>query len=141
MSVPQSQVSTATMTGSPKKSVLTDKAPLPLPQFSQAIVYNGMIYCSGNVGIDPKTSKLVEGSVTDRAAQALSNLASILEAAGSSLENVVKVNIFLTDMANFAALNKAYDAVFQEPKPCRTCVAVKELPYKTDVEIELTAHL
>jgi 2-iminobutanoate/2-iminopropanoate deaminase len=74
--------------------------------------------------------------------QALVNLAAVLEAAGSSIDNVVKVNIFLTDMANFAAMNKAYEAVFnKDPKPCRTCVAVHQLPLGTDVEIECTAYL
>jgi len=75
----------------------------------------------------------------NRKAQALKNLSAVLEAAGSSIDNVVKVNVFLTDMANFAAMNKVYEGVFQkEPKPCRTCVAVHQLPLGTDVEIELT---
>lgn len=93
-------------------------------------------------------------------AQALNNLSAVLEEAGSSLKNVVKVNIFLSDMTNFAAMNRVYNTFFAEPKPvrrqtssqlpihdanaflqCRTCVAVKELPMKTDVEIECIAHL
>jgi 2-iminobutanoate/2-iminopropanoate deaminase len=72
----------------------------------------------------------------------LKNLTAILEAAGTSIDNVVKVNVFLTDMANFAAMNKVYMEVFsKDPKPVRTCVAVHQLPMGTDVEIELTAHL
>lgn len=123
-------------------AVLTDKAPPPLPFFSQAIICNGMVYCSGSIGMDPNTNALVESGVGDRTAQALKNLAAVLEKAGSSLRNVVKVNIFLDDMTNFAAMNRAYDVFFhEEPKPCRTCVAVKELPLKTDVEIECIAHL
>ncbi|PSS08804.1 hypothetical protein M430DRAFT_110291 [Amorphotheca resinae ATCC 22711] len=125
-----------------KESVFTDKAPAPLPFFSQAIKCNGMVYCSGSIGTDPKTGKLVEGSVADRCAQSLANLSAVLEASGSSIDNVVKVNIFLTDIADFATINTVYDKVFhKEPKPCRTCVAVHQLPLGTDVEIECTAHL
>ncbi|TVY14946.1 RutC family protein [Lachnellula arida] len=125
-----------------KEAVKTDKAPLPLPFFSQAIKCQGLVYCSGSVGMDPATSKLVEGSVADRTAQSLKNLSAVLEAAGSSIDNAVKVNVFLTNMENFAAMNKVYDGFFtKEPKPVRTCVAVHQLPLGTDVEIELTAHL
>jgi reactive intermediate/imine deaminase len=75
-------------------------------------------------------------------AQSLANLSAVLEASGSSIDNVVKVNIFLTDIADFATINTVYDKVFhKEPKPCRTCVAVHQLPLGTDVEIECTAHL
>ncbi|KAJ9148468.1 hypothetical protein NKR23_g4866 [Pleurostoma richardsiae] len=124
------------------EGVFTDKAPKPLPQFSQAVKYNGMVYCSGNIGLDPKTWKAVEGTVTDRTRQALKNLAAVLEEAGSSLDNVVKMNVFITNMDDFAPMNAAYDEFFtKEPKPCRTCVAVHQLPFNTDVEIECTAFL
>jgi len=109
--------------------------------FSQAIAYNGMIYCSGNIGIDPAAKSLVEGSITDRTIQALKNLSAILEAAGTKLENVVKVNVFITTMTNFDDMNKGYLQFFEHPLPARTCVAVKELPLLTDVEIECIAHL
>jgi 2-iminobutanoate/2-iminopropanoate deaminase len=147
-----------------KESVVTDKAPAQPSLFSQAIKCNGMVYCSGSIGIEPTTMKLVEGGVADRTVsrslrplpttdplasshitsqkQALTNLSEVLKAAGSSIDNVVKVNIFLTNMENYAAMNKAYETFFsKEPKPCRTCVAVHQLPFGTDVEIELTAHL
>lgn len=145
-----------------KEAVRTDKAPPPMPFFSQAIKCGGMVYCSGSIGMDPTTSKVIEGNVADRTVcvppflivpyhtflqtyfsqeQAIKNLAAVLEAAGSSLDNVVKVNIFLTNMENFAAMNAVYAKFFnKEPKPCRTCVAVHQLPLGTDVEIELTAH-
>ncbi|EMR85863.1 putative endoribonuclease l-psp protein [Botrytis cinerea BcDW1] len=100
-----------------KEAVSTDKAPPPLPFFSQAIKCQGMVYCSGSIGMDVATMKLVEGGVADRTA--------VLEAAGSSIENVVKVNVFLTDMQNFAAMNKVYAEFFhKDPKPVRTCVAL-----------------
>ncbi|WYZ34246.1 hypothetical protein EsH8_I_000522 [Colletotrichum jinshuiense] len=126
------------------EKVLTTAAPAPLPQFSQAIKYNGMVYCSGNIGILPDKPGMVqaEGTVKDRTRQALKNLSAVLEAAGSSLRNVVKVNIFITKMADFATMNEAYDEFFTwDPKPARTCVAVYQLPLGTDVEIECTAFL
>ncbi|KAK2762195.1 hypothetical protein FQN54_001204 [Arachnomyces sp. PD_36] len=150
-----------------KTAIKTDNAPPPLPFFSQAIKCNGMIYCSGNVGVDPKTKQMAQGGVGERTvriepsqtclialprslkesripgtAQTLRNMSAVLEAGGSSLQNVVKINIFLSSMEDFAAMNKVYATFFsQEPKPARTCVAVKELPFKTDVEIECTAHI
>jgi reactive intermediate/imine deaminase len=88
------------------------------------------------------TGDFGHGVLTQTQKQALTNLSEVLKAAGSGIENVVKVNIFLTNMENFAAMNKVYDTFFsKEPKPCRTCVAVHQLPLGTDVEIELTAHL
>ncbi|KAH8880384.1 putative brt1 protein [Thozetella sp. PMI_491] len=124
------------------EGVSTDKAPKPLPQFSQAVKYNGMVYVSGNIGLDAATWTLVEGTVKDRTVKALNNIAAVLEAAGSNIRNIVKVNIFLTTMDNFAAMNEGWDEIITwEPKPCRTCVAVHQLPFGTDVEIECTAFL
>ncbi|PLB50882.1 Endoribonuclease L-PSP [Aspergillus steynii IBT 23096] len=120
--------------------VYTTAAALPLPQFSQAVKHNGLVYCSGSIGIDPKTDDLVPGTVTDRARMALRNLEVVLQAAGSSMDHVLKANVFLSNMADFSAMNEAWDEFFpQDPKPCRTCVAVLQLPLGTDVEIEVTA--
>jgi 2-iminobutanoate/2-iminopropanoate deaminase len=125
------------------EGVFTPKAPKPLPQFSQAVKYNDMVYCSGNIGLDPETWKLVDGSIKDRTVrqatvleavrakmlihlrvhqrQALKNLSAVLEEAGSSLKNVVKVNIFITNMDNFATMNEGWDEFFTwEPKPVRS---------------------
>ncbi|TPX07650.1 uncharacterized protein E0L32_010648 [Thyridium curvatum] len=126
-----------------KQEVSTSKAPAPLPQFSQAIKHNGMVYCSGNVGLSPETRKLAEGGATAEARQAIANLKAILEEAGSSLANIVKMNIFITTMDDFGAINKAYDEFFDSisPKPCRTCVAVYQLPLGAKVEIECTAFM
>ncbi|EFE31209.1 uncharacterized protein ARB_01828 [Trichophyton benhamiae CBS 112371] len=119
---------------STKTAVLTTKAPAPLPVLSQAVVHNGMIYCSGSIGMDPKTNQLVSGGVAERTHQALRNLSAVLEAGGNSLKNVVKTNVFISTMDDFAEMNKVYQSYFKdEPKP--------QLPLDTDIEIECIAYL
>ncbi|KAJ4185040.1 hypothetical protein NW767_012996 [Fusarium falciforme] len=120
--------------------VFTTKAPAPLPAFSQAIKANNMVYVSGNVGIDPTTGKLQKG-VAAQTTQILNNLKAVLEEAGSGLDKVIKVNVFITDMGKFAELNKAYLGVFEEPQPVRTCVQVSALPFEAEVEMECQALL
>ncbi|EXJ85866.1 hypothetical protein A1O1_06235 [Capronia coronata CBS 617.96] len=90
----------------PKQPVVSEKG-IKSPLFSQAIIHNGTVYVSGTVGMVPSTGKIVGGSVEDRTRQALENIKNVLEEAGSSLQNIVKINIFLTDMADYAAMNKA----------------------------------
>lgn len=101
-----------------REPVFTPSAAAPLPQFSQAVKYNGMVYCSGSIGIYPLTDDLVAGTVTDRTRTALQNLKAILQTAGSSLDRVVKANVFLADMNDFSAMNVAWDEYFpHDPKP------------------------
>ncbi|PYH47205.1 putative L-PSP endoribonuclease family protein Brt1 [Aspergillus saccharolyticus JOP 1030-1] len=124
-----------------RKAIHTPHAPAPPPFLSQAILANDkIVYCSGQVGVNPATGELIKGPIQARTKQILTNLQSVLSAAGSSLADVVKVNIFLTDMNDFAAVNEVYKAVFgaacEGVMPARTCVAVKSLPMGTDVEIE-----
>ncbi|PCG92982.1 YjgF/Yer057p/UK114 family [Penicillium occitanis (nom. inval.)] len=120
-----------------KTPVLTEKAPKPLPGiYSQAIIANGVVYCSGAVAMDAETGKLVDGDVKAHTHQCIKNLTHVLEAAGSSIDKVVKVNVFLDNMDNFADMNSVYTQYWGDVKPCRTCVAVKTLPLNTDVEIE-----
>ncbi|KAJ9492765.1 hypothetical protein VN97_g440 [Penicillium thymicola] len=116
--------------------VSTKGAPAPPPILSQGMVVGNMIYCSGQLGVDPTTGKMVEGTVQDRTRQILRNLNAVLEAGGSSLQDAIKVNIFLTNMADFSAVNEVYTTFFSDPKPVRTCIAVKSLPQGSDVEIE-----
>ncbi|EEU43666.1 uncharacterized protein NECHADRAFT_44927 [Fusarium vanettenii 77-13-4] len=123
-------------------SVLSKDAPAPSPLMSQAVVYNGMVYCSGSLGIDPATGKFATGSVADRTAQALKNPDAVLKAVGSGLHKTVKVNIFLSSINHYSSVNDAYAKFFtQEVKPCRTCVVVAELPLDAEVEIEATGFI
>jgi len=91
--------------------------------------------------MDPATGKLVEGDIQARTHQCIKNLTAVLTAAGTNIENVVKVNVFIADMKDFAAMNEVYVQYWGEQKPCRTCVAAKQLPLGTDVEIECIAVL
>ncbi|KAL1981255.1 hypothetical protein VTN96DRAFT_2854 [Rasamsonia emersonii] len=124
-----------------KSVVYTDQAPKPPPFLAQGIVTGNTVFCSGQIGVDRETGVLVEGTLKDRLRQIVSNLEAVLKAAGSSLQNVVKVNVFLTDMADYAAMNKAYAALFPDPKPARTCVCVQSLPLGTDIEVECIAAI
>ncbi|GME44879.1 hypothetical protein E8E11_005838 [Neofusicoccum parvum] len=121
--------------------VYSDKAPKPASFLSQAIVDGNRVFCSGQVGLDPQDGKMIQGTVQDRTAQVLKNLGAVLESAGSSLSRVIKVNIYLTDLADFAAMNEVYETFFENPRPARTCVGVKMLPLGTDVEIECIASI
>jgi len=91
--------------------------------------------------MDADSGKLIDGDIQAHTHQCIKNLSAILEASGSSINDVVKVNVFLSDMANFAKMNEIYSQYWGDIKPCRTCVAVKQLPLDTDVEIECTAVL
>ncbi|KAE8307467.1 Endoribonuclease L-PSP/chorismate mutase-like protein [Aspergillus transmontanensis] len=104
--------------------VRTQDAPLPPSFLSQAIVAGEQIYCSGQVGVSPSTGKMVEGPIQERTKQILRNLSAVLVAGGSSLQDVVKVNIFLADMGDFTAVNEVYESFFQDPKPVRAGVYV-----------------
>ncbi|KAF8430385.1 yabJ protein [Tirmania nivea] len=126
-----------------KTVVQTPLAPPPMPGIlSQAIISGSTVYCSGSLGIDPKTSRLVGPGISERTAQALENIKNVLEAAGSGLDKIVKTTIYITDMDEYAAVNKAYEKAFRGTVvPARTCVAVYQLPLRSDVEIECIAHL
>jgi len=121
--------------------VITKGAPIALKGvYSQAIIANNMVFCSGQIPADV-SGNVIEGDIQAHTKQCISNLKAVLEAAGSSIDKVVKVNVFLSDMGNFSAMNEIYSKMFAEPKPARTCVAVRTLPKDVDIEIEATAVL
>ncbi|KAJ5091023.1 hypothetical protein N7532_009707 [Penicillium argentinense] len=125
-----------------KVPVLTQDAPVPMPILSQGIVYKGVVYVSGSLGIIPSTGKFVDGTVADRTDQIFRSISAILKTAGSSLNSLIKVNIFLTNMSEFSTMNEAYAKNMPSGvMPVRTCVAVKGLPFGSDVEIECMAAL
>lgn len=123
------------------RSTITDPhAPEPVGPYSHAATSStGALYLSGQTPIDPATGALVEGDVEEQTRRAFANLQSVLAAAGRSFDDVVKVNVYLVDMEDFAAMNRVYATVFSAPYPARTTVAVAGLPLGAHVEIELVA--
>ena len=123
-----------------KREISTEKAPGAIGPYSQAVEAGGIIYTSGMIPIDPETGELVTGSVEQQAKQAISNLKNLLEAAGSSMDKVVKTVVFISDMEDFAKINKVYGEYFAQPYPARSCVQVARLPKDVAIEIEAIAE-
>jgi 2-iminobutanoate/2-iminopropanoate deaminase len=121
--------------------VQTDHAPAAIGPYSQAMVTDGWVFCSGQIPIDPDTGALVEGSVAEQTHQVLRNLAAVLDAAGSSLDAVVKTTVFLSDMHTFAEMNEVYAEHFGDHRPARAAVQAAALPKFVDVEIECVARV
>ena len=119
----------------------TDHAPAAIGPYSQAIVADGWVFCSGQIPLDPDTMELVGGTIDEQTDRALSNLSEVLQAAGSSLQHVVKTTVFLADMNDFAAMNKVYEQHFGEHRPARAAVQAAALPKFCNVEIECIARL
>jgi 2-iminobutanoate/2-iminopropanoate deaminase len=119
--------------------VSSTMAPAAVGPYSQAIAAGELVFCSGQIGIDPATGALVEGGVEAEAERALRNLAAVLDAAGLGLADVAKATIFLADIADFAAVNAVYARFMPDPPPARTTVAVAGLPRGARVEIEAIA--
>jgi 2-iminobutanoate/2-iminopropanoate deaminase len=122
-----------------RKIVETDKAPKAIGPYAQAIIANGFVYTAGQIPLDPATGAIVEGGITAQTRRVLENLKSVLEAAGSSLDRVVKATVFLRQMADFAAMNEVYADYFGDVRPARSTVAVAELPRSALIEIDLVA--
>ena len=120
----------------PKEIISTTNAPQAIGPYSQAVKANNLMFISGQIPMDPTTGNLVEGSIEDEANQVLKNLKSICEAAGYSLDDAVKITIFLTDLGNFAVVNDVMKEHFSEPYPARATVEVSGLPLGVNVEIE-----
>ena len=120
--------------------IATEKAPAALGPYSQAIRVNGMIYCSGQIPINPATGAIEAKTIEEQTTQSITNLKNVLEKAGSSLAKVVKTTVFIKNMNDFAALNKVYAELFGDTKPARSCVEVARLPKDVLVEIECIAE-
>jgi 2-iminobutanoate/2-iminopropanoate deaminase len=122
-----------------KEIISTSKAPGAIGPYSQAIKAGGMLFCSGQIPIDPATGEFVEGGVAEQTQQVFKNLIAVLEAGGSSLDGVVKTTVFLADMGDFAAMNDVYAKYFDSNKPARATVQAARLPRDAKVEIECIA--
>lgn len=121
------------------KPIQADKAPKALGPYSAGMAFENLLFLSGQTPIDPQTNALVAGGIKEQTEQVIKNLAAVLEAAGSSLDKVLKTTCFLSDMADFAAFNEVYAQHFTS-KPARSTFAVKALPMGAMVEVELIAH-
>lgn len=122
-----------------RKAIQTDTAPKAIGPYSQALLANNILYISGQLGIDPATGKLAEGGTAAQAKQALKNVMAILMDQNMSMSNVVQVQVFLTDIGDFAGVNEIYKTFFTEPYPARAAVQVAALPAGASVEILATA--
>ncbi|KAH7088724.1 endoribonuclease L-PSP [Paraphoma chrysanthemicola] len=116
---------------------------LAVMPYAAAVKHNGMVYLSGNIGMDPNTRKLVEGDIKARTRMIMSIITNVLADSGTDIKNIIKCSEFLTDMADLADMNEAYLGFFPDAKdiPARTCVQVAGLPLGMDIEIECFAHL
>ncbi|HKO97581.1 MAG TPA: RidA family protein [Pyrinomonadaceae bacterium] len=122
-----------------KQIVKTDNAPQAIGPYSQAVKANGFVFASGQIPIDPATGQFVEGGIVEQTEQVMKNVSAVLEAAGSSLDRVVKTTVFLADMGEFAAMNEVYGRYFQNEPPARATVEAARLPRDARVEIEALA--
>ncbi|NPA97462.1 MAG: RidA family protein [Crenarchaeota archaeon] len=124
-----------------KRIVFTDKAPKPVGPYSQGVLVDGWLFIAGQIPLDPATGKLVEGSFEDKVRRVLENVKAIVEAAGGSLENIVKVTVYLRDISKFSEFNKVYAQYFTKDPPARVVVEVSNLPKGVDLEVEAIAYI
>ena len=124
-----------------KKIVSTDQAPAAIGPYSQAVIHGGLVYCSGQIALDPVTMKILGEDAETQAKQVMNNLGEVLSAAGSIFTKVIKCSIFLDSMDDFGVVNKVYGAFFTENPPARETVAVQTLPKNVLVEISCIASV
>lgn len=122
------------------KQIKTDKAPAAIGPYSQAIVSGNTVYCSGQIPINPKTGDIPEG-VSAQVHQVFTNIKNLLEASGTSIDNVIKTSVFIKNMNDFAEINSIYAQYFTEPYPARSCVEVARLPKDVLLEAEVIAEI
>ena len=123
------------------KVIQTQMAPAAIGPYSQAIQVGNLVYTSGQIPINPATGTFAEGGIKEQTRQSLTNVKAILEAAGLTMNNVVKTTVFMADMGDFADMNSVYAEFFSQPYPARSAVAVKTLPKGALVEIEVVAEI
>ncbi|MDH5300320.1 MAG: RidA family protein [Gammaproteobacteria bacterium] len=121
--------------------VSTDKAPAAIGTYSQAVKVGSTVYMSGQIPLDPATMALVQGPIETHIRRVFDNLQAVAQAAGGDLQDVVKLNIFLTDLANFAAVNAVMAEYFQQPYPARAAIGVAQLPRGAEVEMDAVLEL
>ncbi len=124
-----------------KEIISTEKAPKAIGTYSQAVKVNNTVYMSGQIPLIPETMEMLDGSVEEQIHQVFKNLQAVANAAGGTFENVVKLNIFLTDLNNFPTVNQVMAQYFQEPYPARAAIGVKELPKEAAVEMDAILEL
>jgi len=124
-----------------KEIISTDKAPKAIGTYSQAVKVNNTVYISGQIPLIPETMEVIEGSVEEQIHLVFKNLLAVADAAGATSENVVKLNIFLTDLNNFPTVNQVMAQYFTEPYPARAAIGVKELPKAVAVEMDAVLEL
>ena len=126
----------------PIREIRSDAAPAPVGPYSQAVAVGDLVFASGQIPLDPKTGKLVEGEIEVQAERVLDHIKAVLEAAGTSLARVVKASVFLADLGDFARMNAVYTRYFTgDPKPARSTFQVAKLPAGCRIEIEVVAAL
>jgi 2-iminobutanoate/2-iminopropanoate deaminase len=124
-----------------KISFHTDKAAELGGPYSQAVIYKDMIYLSGQGAVDPSTNQLKTGTIEKEATLTLENIKNIMESAGSSLDKILQVSVYLTDIQEYGRFNDVYKKYFNDPMPARTCVEVKKLPFGLCIEIDAVGYI
>ena len=124
------------------REIETDAAPAPVGPYSQAVIHGDLLFASGQVPLDPRTGALVEGEIEDETRQVISNLRAVLEAGGSSLAQVIRTTVYVTDLSLFGRINAVYEAAFTgDPRPARVTIQAAALPLGARVEIDAVAAL
>lgn len=123
------------------KRIITPNAPAAIGPYSQAIQAGGLLFASGQIPVDPTTGNIVGGGITEQAHQVFQNVKNLIEAAGRTMADVVKVTVFMADMDDFATVNGIYAQYFTEPYPARSAVAVRSLPKGALIEVEVVAEM
>jgi 2-iminobutanoate/2-iminopropanoate deaminase len=124
-----------------RDAVASDNAPKAIGPYSQAVVVDGWVFCSGQIPLDARTGQMVDGDVSDQTRQVFANLRHVLTAAGCSLDAVVKTTVYLADIDDFAAMNDVYATMFSAPAPARSTIQAARLPRDARVEIDVIARL